>query len=85
MPEETTQPQAQPQLQLNDLVLIAQILQIVGQRGAIRVDEFTQVGAVYDRVMQFLQASGALVPAEQAAAQPDATTDAPVDAVTTQG
>lgn len=55
---------AAPQLQLQDLMLAAQVIQLSSQRGAIRPDEFTAVGGLYDRILAFLQASGALQPAD---------------------
>lgn len=55
------------QLQISDLVLVAQVIQLTTQRGAFRADELTQVGGLYDRIVAFLQASGALAPAEGSA------------------
>jgi hypothetical protein len=80
MAEETTvgseAPAAAPsQLQLSDLMLMAQIIQAVSQRGAIKPEEFVQVGNLYDRLVNFLQATGALSPPKSA--------DAPTDEQTT--
>lgn len=55
--EATTQ---QTQLQLSDILLTAQVIQLASQRGAFRAEEFTQVGALYDRLIAFLKESGAL-------------------------
>ena len=55
------------QLQITDLVLVAQVIQLTTQRGAFRAEELTQVGGLYDRIVAFLQASGALAPAEDSA------------------
>ena len=55
--------QAQPapvQLTLQDLVLALQTIQVTAQRGAIRADEMSAVGALHDKLLAFLQASGAL-------------------------
>lgn len=60
---------AAPQLQLSDLILVAQIIQLMGQRGAFKAEEFSQVGALYERIVKFLQDSGALTPAESATEQ----------------
>lgn len=49
---------APPNLQINDLVKILEILNVVSQRGAIRPEEFSVVGGIYDRIFQFLTASG---------------------------
>jgi hypothetical protein len=57
------------QLQLQDLMLAAQVIQLVNQRGAFKAEEMEQVGGLYSRIVAFLQASGALKPAE--------STDAP--------
>lgn len=73
MTDETTQntdtaaaPAApQVQLQLQDILAAAQCIQLASTRGAYRAEEFTQVGGVYERLVAFLQASGALKPATQ--------------------
>jgi hypothetical protein len=67
-----TTEQAAPQLQLQDLMLVAQIIQLTSQRGAIKPEEMEAVGGVYTRIVSFLQASGALQPAEQATTAPSA-------------
>ena len=54
------------QLQLSDLVLAAQVVQLASQRGAIKAEEMEAVGGLYNRLVTFLQASGALKPAEPA-------------------
>ncbi len=54
-----------PGLSLQDLLVVVQTIQVVSQRGAIRADEMEVVGGVYTRLIAFLQASGALKPAEQ--------------------
>jgi len=64
-PVETTQEQQEPvQLQLSDLLLSAQVIQLASSRGAFKPEEFTQVGALYERIVTFLQTSGALKQAE---------------------
>ena len=69
--DQTQQPAPEAvQLKLADLVLTAQLIQICSQRGAFKPEEFTQVGGLYERLVQFLQASGALAPADQPAEQP---------------
>ena len=64
--QETVAPQeaAPASLQLQDLLALTQVLQVVSQRGAIRADEMTNVGGLYDRLVAFLVASGAIKPAE---------------------
>jgi hypothetical protein len=51
-----------PQLTLSDLTLALQTIQVTVQRGAIRADEMTTVGQLYDRLYAFLNAQGALTP-----------------------
>ena len=51
------------QLQLQDLLLAAQVIQLATQRGAIKAEEMEAVGGLYNRLVTFLQASGALQPA----------------------
>ena len=87
MTDQTTQTPAteegQVQLQLQDLMASAQVIQLASQRGAIRAEEMATVGALYNRLVTFLQASGALTPAtpegvtaSETPAEP-ASTDAP--------
>lgn len=39
---------------LNELAVLAQIVDLATQRGAFRANELTQVGAVYDKLDKFL-------------------------------
>lgn len=57
------------QLQITDLVMATQIIQLASQRGAIKAEEMETVGGVYNRFVTFLQASGALKPAEETATE----------------
>ena len=61
------------QLQLADLLLAAQVIQLAAARGAIKAEEMNAVGGVYERIVTFLQASGALTPADAAANSTDST------------
>ena len=74
-----TEPQAEapiaPQLQLSDLMLAAQVIQVASQRGAVKAEEMEQVGGLYNRLVTFLQGSGALQPSTPP--QETATTDTP--------
>jgi hypothetical protein len=66
-PQETTAEQTQtqaPSLTLQDLVLVAQIIQIGSQRGTFRAEELADVGTLYTKLIAFLQATGALTPAK---------------------
>lgn len=56
-----TQPSPeQPSLALSDLVLLLNLIRVTSERGAIKADELTAVGAVYDKLFKFLEASGAI-------------------------
>lgn len=64
--QEVQQPAAEqpsaPSLTLQDLVLVAQIIQIGSQRGTFRAEELADVGNLYTKLIAFLQATGALTP-----------------------
>lgn len=65
MAEETPQVE-QPQgasLSLQDLVLLMNLIRATSERGAIRAEEMKEVGAVYNKLVQFLTESGAIQPA----------------------
>jgi len=80
MAEETTQENA-PQLSLQDLVLMMNLIRATSERGAIRAEEMTEVGTVYNKLVAFLQYSGAIKTAEpEAPAEDSASTEqGPVD------
>jgi hypothetical protein len=59
-PEQT----AAPSLTLQDLITVAQIIQLSSQRGAFRAEELQGVGSLYNKLIAFLQSVGALQPAE---------------------
>ena len=62
-PEQTQQA---PSLTLQDLVFVAQLVQLTTQRGAFRAEELQQVGEFYNKVVTFLEASGAITrPAQE--------------------
>ncbi len=76
MTEQTTsevQPTPVAQLQISDILLVAQVLQLVSQRGAFKAEEMEQVGGLYNRLVAFLQASGAVQPAPETPAGTVAT------------
>jgi hypothetical protein len=58
-PEAPAQP-AGPSLSLQDLVLALQTIQAAAQRGAVRAEEMTTVGGLYDRMFAFLEAQGVI-------------------------
>lgn len=54
-----------PGLNLQDMVTVAQIIQLSSTRGAFRAEEMQQVGTLYTKLVTFLQATGALGTPEQ--------------------
>jgi hypothetical protein len=70
--QETTQAEQAPSLTLADLTLALQTIQVVAQRGAVRADEMSAVGGLYDRLFKFLDAQGAIqrAPAEPQTSEP---------------
>ena len=74
MPAETAESAAPaPALGVNDLKLMANIIEVVSNRGAIKANEMAAVGSLYNNLMNFLIANGAVnVP------QPEVADDAPV-------
>ena len=76
--QEATAPaaqQEQPSLNLQDLIQVAQIIQICSSRGAFKADELANVGNLYTKLVAFLQSTGALTPAADAT-QPEENTNA---------
>jgi hypothetical protein len=66
---------AAPSLSIGDLIVLTNLAQAAAQRGAIRADEMEIVGGVYNKLITFLTAAGALKPAEAA------PTETPAEAV----
>ena len=56
---EQAQPE-NPSLSLSDLVLVLNLIRAASERGAIRAEEMAETGAVYLRLVKFLETSGAL-------------------------
>jgi len=75
MADQETQQQSAPSLTLQDLVLVAQIIQLTSQRGAFKAEELADVGGLYNKLVAFLQSTGALQPAAQAPATPTEETN----------
>jgi hypothetical protein len=63
---EAEQQAAAPSLTLQDLVLVAQIIQLTSSRGAFKAEELADVGGLYNKLIAFLQSTGALAPAPAA-------------------
>jgi hypothetical protein len=66
-------------LTIQDLTTCMQIIQVCGNRGAIKAEEMTIVGNLYNKLHMFLDASGAIPKAEapvdedQVDSDPDST------------
>lgn len=66
MSEQNT-PQESSGLTLQDLVLVAQIIQMSSAKGLFRAEDLFQIGSLYNRLIGFLESTGAIsrnVPAE---------------------
>tara|TARA_B100001057_G_scaffold264755_1_gene264975 strand:- start:1851 stop:2165 length:315 start_codon:yes stop_codon:yes gene_type:complete len=66
-PTEAETPKAQ--LGVNDLKVMANIIEVVSRRGAIRANEMAAVGNVYNILMNFLIANGAVTQPENQVSQ----------------
>jgi len=62
MPAETAESveASAPALGVNDLKLMANIIEVVSNRGAIKANEMAAVGSLYNNLMNFLIANGAI-------------------------
>lgn len=76
MSEDSQTPlEAAPSLQISDLIVLCNLVQAVATRGAIRADEMQVVGGVYEKLVKFLTAAGALTPAVPEATATQAAED----------
>lgn len=64
-PQETEQSTA-PNLTVQDLIIVAQIIQVSSQRGAFRADELEKIGGLYNKLIAFLESVGAITKPENA-------------------
>ena len=58
--ETTNEQPSKPTLGVQDLVLLAQIIQLATSRGAWKSEELSTVGGAYDKLLAFLEAAGAI-------------------------
>lgn len=58
--DQNPQTPEEPNLSLSDLVLLLNLIRVTTERGAIKADELSAVGTVYDKLVKFLEASGAI-------------------------
>jgi hypothetical protein len=56
-------------LNIGDLAAIANLIEVVTQRGAFRAEELTSAGALYDKLRKFLET---VLPKEEPAAEGEA-------------
>ena len=67
--EQAEQPADQaPSLTLQDLILVAQIIQLTSSRGAFKAEELQNVGVLYNKLIAFLDSVGAITKQEETAA-----------------
>ena len=69
--EQTASTEQAPNLSLQDLLLVAQIIQVATQRGTFKAEELSNIGGLYDRLIAFLNATGAIKTAEAPAETPE--------------
>lgn len=67
--EQQATEQKNPELNLNDLVAMRNLIDVVTQRGVFKANELSAAGALYDKLNAFLEASQAQSQ-QQAAAEP---------------
>ena len=58
--EEPVEQASAPGLTLQDLILMAQIIQLGSGRGTFKAEELETVGALYAKMVAFLEANGAV-------------------------
>jgi hypothetical protein len=51
-----------PELNLNDLSAIRNLIEVVTQRGAFKANELSSVGVLFDKITAFLEAAQAAQP-----------------------
>ena len=61
----------QRSLNINDLMTMVRLIQLSASRGVWRAEELTAVGTLYDNLLGFLEASGAISREAPAPAAPD--------------
>jgi len=74
-----------PGLTLGDLRLVARIIQISSERGAIRADEMATVGDLYNRLVQWLNSIQPAKPAGDTSTPVPGTAELPDEITPTDG
>lgn len=59
MEEQVQETQQMPQLTLNDMAALANIINVASKRGAFNANELSSVGSVYDKLNAFVTAAQA--------------------------
>jgi hypothetical protein len=66
MDQETQNVDQQPtSISLQDLVYVVNFIRVVSERGAVRAEEMSTVGTLYEKLVTFLQSSGAIKSPDQ--------------------
>lgn len=63
--DEVVDVQEKVTLSVDDIALVFQILQAVSQRGAVRAEEMSAVGNLYNKIFEFLKQEGVITQNEQ--------------------
>lgn len=74
--EQQTTEQSSAGLTLQDLISVAQIIQVTSQRGAYRAEELQSVGTLYNKLIAFLESVGAINRPQAEATQDEETPNA---------
>ena len=73
--EEAVTPTSQPELSINDLLQVRAVVELAVRRGSFQANELSTVGAIYDRLNNFLNAVAPPAPQSvEAPANEQATT-----------
>lgn len=75
MTETTDTQEQQATLGLTDLALMANIIQVTSQRGAIKAEEMETVGALYKKLAVFVQANAPKTEEEEEGITEEVSTD----------
>ena len=63
--EQQVTPAPAPELNVNDLIAMRQLIDVVTQRGAFKANELTSVGVLFDKLNAFLEAAQKAQQAQQ--------------------
>lgn len=60
--QQETAPAAAPELNLNDLIAMRNVIDVVTKRGAFQANELSSVGQLFDKLNGFLEAAQKAAP-----------------------